>query len=271
MSEGVKWRQVGGNVAEAYQQNLVPAMFAPWAPKTVDAAGVQPGERVLDVACGTGVVTRLVAERVGPAGQVTGLDVNAAMLAVARATPAPAGALIDWIEASALEMPIPDGSYDVVLCQQGLQQIPDHLGALREMRRVLTPGGRLAIAVWGPIEQNPGMAALVEALERHVGPEAARNRRGPFALGDGARVQGLIEEAGFRDVQLRTLTVTGRFPSPESIFTYQAAATPLSTTGEIINETRRAIEDDMRLALAPYMRDSAFAVPTTAHLATARA
>lgn len=268
---GEAWRQITGSVAEQYQQNLVPSMFAPWAPRTVAAGEVRAGDRVLDVACGSGVVTRLAAEHAGAGGSVTGLDVNAGMLAVARAVPSPGGARITWIEANALAMPFPDASFDVVLCQHGLQQMPDPLAVLREMRRVLTPGGRLAITVWGPIERNPGMAALVDALARHVGPAAADNRRAPFALGDVARLRELIEQAGFRDVEPRTEVEPASFPTPESIFTYQAAATPLATTGALDDATRAAIERDLRAALGCHVIDGVFAPPTVAHIVTGRA
>src|SRR3712207_3141844 len=115
------WQQVSGNAAEVYERQLVPAMLAPWASTLIDLAEVQPGMHVLDVACGTGVVTRLAAERVGCAGRVVGLDVNAAMLSVARRLE-PVGASVEWLEASALEMPLPNASFDIVVCQHGLQQ-----------------------------------------------------------------------------------------------------------------------------------------------------
>ncbi len=178
------WQQVSGNAAEVYERQLVPVMLAPWAPKLIDLAEVRPGMHVLDVACGTGVVTRLAAERVGSTGRVVGLDINAAMLSVARGLPPVGGATVEWLEASALEIPLPDAAFDVVLCQHGLQQFPDRPTALREMRRVLMPGGRLALCVWSRIEGSPGMAALAEALERHVGAERERTgeHRSPSAI-----------------------------------------------------------------------------------------
>jgi SAM-dependent methyltransferase len=270
MASQPRWQQVGANAAEVYERQLVPAMFAPWAPTLIDLAGVQPGERVLDLACGTGAVTRLAAARVGGAGRVVGLDVNAAMLGVARALPVIPGALIEWLEASALEIPLPDAAFDVVLCQQGLQQFPDRAAALGELRRVLAPGGRLAASVWSRIEGSPGMAALVSALERHVGIEAANNRRAPFALGDADELRGLVAGAGFRDVQVRTLVEAARFPSPEALVEAQLAATPLSTLGILTDETRQAVARDVRAVLRPYLRDDDLAVPMEAHVALAR-
>jgi ubiquinone/menaquinone biosynthesis C-methylase UbiE len=148
------------------------------------------------------------------------------MLSVARQLAPVGGTTVEWLEASALAIPLPESSFDVVLCQHGLQQFPDRRRALREMRRVLTPEGRLALCVWGQIEGSPGMAALAEALQRHVGAEAAANRRAPFALGDPVQLRTLMEDAGFRDVDVRTMVETARFPSPEALVAYQLGATP---------------------------------------------
>jgi SAM-dependent methyltransferase len=269
MASYPRWQQVGGSAAEAYERQLVPAMFAPWAARLIELAGLQPGQRVLDVACGTGAVTRLAAPRVGGSGRVVGLDVNAAMLAVAGSLPAAEGAPIEWLQASALAMPLPRAAFDAVLCQQGLQQFPDRPAALREMRRVLRPGGRLAASVWSAIEASPGMAALVSALEQHVGVEAANNRRAPFALGDADELGGLLAVAGFRDVQVRTLVETARFRSPEALVEAQLAATPLSTLGALNDEVRRIVARDVRAALRPYLHGRDLAVPMEAHVVLA--
>ena len=145
-----------------------------------------------------------------------------------------------------LAIPLPDASFDVALCQQGLQQFPDRLAALREMRRVLVEGGRLALSVWSRIEGNPGMAALVAALEHHVGDAAANNRRAPLALGDADELHAFLHEAGFQQVELRTLVEIARFPSPDAFVEAQLAATPLSTLGALDEDTRRAIIRDVR-------------------------
>jgi ubiquinone/menaquinone biosynthesis C-methylase UbiE len=264
------WQQVSGDAAEVYERQLVPAMLAPWASQLIELAAVRPGMHVLDVACGTGVVTRLAAERVGSAGRVVGLDINAAMLSVARRLE-PVGTSAEWLEASALEMPLPDASFDIVVCQHGLQQFPDRPAALREMRRLLVPGGRLGLCVWSRIEGSPGMAALAEALQRHVGTEAAANRRAPFALGDPVQLRALIEDAGFRDVDVRTVVETARFPSPEALVAYQLGATPLSTLGAVAEEARQAVARDVRATLQPYLHGGRLAVPMEAHFALARA
>lgn len=270
MSSQSQWKQVGENAAEVYERRLVPAMFAPWVPALLDRAGVQHGERVLDVACGTGVVTSLAAARAGSEGRVVGLDSNPAMLGVARSRPASADASIEWLEANALDMPLPEAAFDVVLCQQGLQQFPDRPTALREMRRVMVTGGRLAVSVWSRIENSPGMAALVAALERHVSGEAANNRRAPFALGDADELSSLIEEAGFQEIQVHTLVETARFESPAALVEAQLAATPLSALGGLSDDARQAVLQDVHTPLQSYFHGDEFAVPMGVHIALAR-
>jgi ubiquinone/menaquinone biosynthesis C-methylase UbiE len=149
MSKQRFYETYGGSAPGNYERYFVPVIGAPLATDLIDIAGLRPGERVLDVACGTGIVARLAAERVGSTGTVTALDINPAMLAVARSVASP-GMSIEWYESSAEAMPLPDEAFDVVLCQLGLQFFPDRLAALREMQRVLAPGGRLVICVVGP-------------------------------------------------------------------------------------------------------------------------
>src|SRR5215208_1372728 len=199
MDRQTQW-QVGGNAAEIYEQHLVPTVFGPWAAELIEAASPRPGERVLDVACGTGVVARLAAERVGADGKVVGLDLNPGMLAVARAVASPRP--IDWREGSAVALPLEAGAFDLVLCQQGLQFFPDRLTALREMHRVLAPGGRLGLATWRPLQHSPGFVVMAEALGSHVGPEAAALTQAPFSLGDVKELGALVVGAGFQDVEI---------------------------------------------------------------------
>jgi ubiquinone/menaquinone biosynthesis C-methylase UbiE len=264
------WQQVGGSAAERYEHDLVPAIFASWAPILVDTAKIQPGDHVLDVACGTGAVTRIAAERVGDGGRVVGLDVNASMLGVARTSAGAAGASIEWCEGSALELPLPDAVFDVVLCQQGLQQFPDRPAALAEMRRVLKSGGRIAAAVWAEIEYSPGFDALVTALGRHVGEAAANNRRAPFALSSAEELERLVREAGFLEIVLTTQSGTARFPSVDGFLASMLAGSPLAALGEITDETVAMVAQDMTEALQPYVGPDGLVFPMQSHLVTAR-
>jgi ubiquinone/menaquinone biosynthesis C-methylase UbiE len=151
---------------------------------------------------------------VGSTGHVIGLDINAGMLfATARATPAPGGATIAWREGNATALPFPNASFDVVSCQQGLQFLPDRPAALREMFRVLAPGGRLALGVWRGLEHQPFYAVLTEALERYVSPRAATSLRTAFTLARADELRALVVGAGFREVHVRIRSRLTRYPS----------------------------------------------------------
>jgi ubiquinone/menaquinone biosynthesis C-methylase UbiE len=222
---GGHW-QLEGSAAELYQRYLVPGITAKWAEDLVQRAQLRAGESVLDVACGTGVVARLAANKVAPA-QVTGLDLNGGMLAVARSVPND-GASINWMEGSALDLPFPAGHFDVVLCQLGLQFFPDQRRALAEMRRVLRDGGRAALSVYTPIERTPGAHAFVRALDEVLGPDASRIKRGEHSFAAPAQLEGLLRDAGFRGVDVLTVEQTIVFPSVLDYVRFQLLATPMT-------------------------------------------
>jgi SAM-dependent methyltransferase len=269
MSTQEHW-QLSGNAPEINEHYLVPAIFAPWAPLLIERAALKAGERVLDVACGSGVVARLAAQQVGTTGQVVGLGTNAAMLQVARTLPGGAGARVAWQEGTALALPYADATFDVVLCQLGLQYFPDRPQSLREMHRVLVSGGRVGLLVWGSLAESPGYARLSEALDHHIGEAAASNIRVPFVLGDVAQVQSLMVEAPFRDVDIRTCAGEVRFPSPDDFLRYQVAGSPLAgPVGQADDEARSALMSELRTALHPYAQQDGLAFPIQARLVSA--
>jgi len=273
MSDQGQW-QVAGSAAEVYERALVPAVFAAWAPLVVDLAAPRPGVRVLDVACGTGVIARLVARRVGPTGEVVGLDLNPGMLAVAAATTStePATtARIRWQEASATMMPLPDATFDIVYCQLGLQFFPDRPAALREMCRVLVPGGRLGLMVWRGIEHSPGFVALAEALARRVSAEAAGIMRAPFGLAEAEELRRLIAAAGFGDITIRSVPGTVRFPSVERFVQDYVAGSPLAAhVAKVSDEARAALIREVGDTLKSYVAAGTLTFPIEAHLASAK-
>jgi SAM-dependent methyltransferase len=267
--------QLDGDAADLYQRHLVPAVTAGWAADLVERAGLRRGERVLDVACGTGVVARAAAGRVGRAGHVAGVDINAGMLAVARSLPAGPGASVGWLEASALGLPFRAGSYDVVLCQLGLQFMPDQSAALAGMRRVLVPGGRLGLSVYGPIEHNPATFALAGALDRRLGPGASAAKRAEHALADPALLRALAADASFSGVQIVTWTRIIRFASAADYVRIQLTATPLASllryhAEASIGQLAQAVTADVASALHAYRADSGLAFPQEAHILLAR-
>jgi len=265
--------QLDAGAPELYQRFLVPAMTAMWAVDLADRAAVRPGERVLDVACGTGVVAREAAERVGRSGLVAALDLNAEMLAVARSLPGK-GAPVTWLEGTVLDLPFGEDTFDVVLCQLGLQFFPDRSAALAEIRRVLAPGGRVALNVFGPIDHNPATHALADALDVHLGPDASVAKRTEHALADAQALGTLVDEAGFADLVTETATRTVHFPSVEDYVRIQLTATPLANLVARLDPERRdrlaaALTEDVGAALTAYVGAQGLAFPQEVHVVLA--
>jgi ubiquinone/menaquinone biosynthesis C-methylase UbiE len=261
---------LAGDMAENYERYFVPAIFGPWAADLLDRAAPRPGERVLDVACATGIVARLAADRVGATGTVVGLDINPGMLAVARSATTP-GIRIDWRQANAEDIPFPDQAFDLVMCQQGLQFFPNKPVALCEMRRVLALGGRLAISVWRDIEHIPGYLALAEALARHVSPESAAFMHMTGSLAE--ELLHLTEGAGFNDVTGRTVSRQLRFSSPEAFVWEMVQATPLAwmtSVNQADESTRADVIEDVTARLQLYVGDGGLEFPIEAFVVTAR-
>ena len=258
----------GGNAPENYERFFVPAIGAPLATDLIRLAALCSGERVLDVACGTGIVARLASQQVGATGRVTGLDVNPGMLAVARSITSP-GTSTEWYEASAESMPLPDEAFDVVLCQLSLQLMPDKLSALKEMRRVLVHGGRMILNVPGPAGHIFGI--LAKAMERHISPEAASFVRQVFSLHDASELQRLTSDAGFRDVTVDAHTKVLRLPPPNDFLWQYVHSTPLAgLVAQADEEERDALERDIVAEWQDVEGDGAMAYQQRIVVATAR-
>jgi len=270
MSPAPQWHFVG-SVPENYERYLVPTIFGPWAMDLVKVADAGPGERVLDIACGTGIVARTAAHKVGSAGTVVGLDLSAPMLEAARAQAASEGLSIEWREGSATKLPFPDTAFDLVLCQQGLQFFPDPAAALREMHRVLGPRGRLALSVWRPIEGSPGFAVLAEALSHHISLGAgALLPSGPFGLGQAEEVRALVAGAGFRDIAIRPAVKTLRYSSPEEfVRCYVAGSALAGPVAAAADDERAALLAEVNAGLRSYVDDRGLAFPIESNVAVA--
>jgi ubiquinone/menaquinone biosynthesis C-methylase UbiE len=245
-----------------------------WAADLVARAGLHPGDSVLDVACGTGVVARVAAERVGATGRIAALDINPGMLVTARSLQAPDGAAIEWTEGSALALPYDDDTFDAVFCQFGLQFLPDRGAALSEARRTIAPRGQLALNVFGPIEHNPATHALSEALDRWVGADASAIKRGEHALSDTAELRALVTRAGFENVAIDTATKTVHFPSVAEYVRIQLAATPVGGVVDAYDPGRRvecvtALVADVEAALAAFTGEEGLSFPQEVHVVLA--
>ena len=210
--------------SEIYEQHLVPVMFEPFARDLIKLCNIKRYERILDVACGTGIVSRLAIDYVNASvGKVVGIDINPIMLNMARRCST--GRNIEWKEGSALSLPFPDGSFDLVICQQGLQFMSDRNKAVREMNRVLISGsnredkhssyGRLVLSVWTSIKDSPGFSILQRLLLDTISDEAATILQLPHSLSDIKELVSLVRAAGFNKILSKEITKTISFPSVE--------------------------------------------------------
>jgi ubiquinone/menaquinone biosynthesis C-methylase UbiE len=231
--------------AEVFERLFLPAMAGPWAVRVADAARLVSGDRVLDVACGTGAVAAEAAGRVRPDGSVVGVDPSADMLAVARRKLPEA----DLRDGRAEALPFDDEAFDALTCQFGLMFFDDRDEALRQMRRVLRPGGRLAVAVWDSLDRTPGYAALAELVEQRLGAEAGAPIRAAFTLGDVERLRSMLQEAGFVSVEARSVDASARFPSVED---WVEAEVRGWVGGDFGERQYAELLDDARRVLAAY-------------------
>ena len=237
--------------AEIYDALFVPALFRQWGPVIAAEARIGPGDSVLDVACGTGVLALAALERVGANGGVVGLDPNADMLAVARRQ----SARIDWREGRAERIPFANDSFDASVSQFGLMFFEDRAAGLREMMRVLKPGGRLAVAVCDSLERSPGYAAVAFMLDRLFGNDVANAFRAPFVLGNANLLHELCAEAGIRIADVKRISGTVRFASIKSLISTERAC--VWTLGGLLDDEqfKRLLEEAERV-LVPFVTSS---------------
>lgn len=249
--------------AEAYERLMVPALFAEWAPRVARAARIAPAQRVLDLACGTGVLARAAARVVGERGRVSGIDPNPGMLAVARRV-APG---VDWHDGAAESLPFPDDSFDAVVSQFGLMFFADRAAALRELQRVLRPGGAFAVAVWASLKANPAYAAEISIVERISGGRAADPLRAPFELGDTDALRRIFIEAGVANVNIVTHEGSGNFPSVQVMIEADLRGW-LPVVGVILSEEEiHQIIAESTDALSDYVEpDKSVVFPMSAHI-----
>ncbi len=259
----------GLSFPEIYERWLVGPLFRPWAEVILDELGVVGGDRVLDVACGTGIVARVARERVGDTGQVVGVDSNPQMLMVARGT----DSHIDWREGNAVSLPLQDGEeFDVVVCQQGLQFIPDKPAAVRQMRDALASGGRLGVATWRPVEEIPLIRELHGVAEKRLGP-IIDNRH---SLGDASLVRRLLRETELREIEVKTMSCPVSFEDGEIFVRLNAMAlVGMSAAGKQLTVEERSrvadtIVSDSAEALAPYTNGRELSFEISANIAMGR-
>lgn len=197
--------------ANGYEEFFVPAIFDQWPPVMIAAAAVAEGEDVLDVGCGTGVLTRELTRYVGDDGSATGFDLSESMLGVARERCPDA----TFKQGNVMDLPFDDQSFDVVISSFMLMFVPDPKKALSEMQRVLKTGGRLVVSVWQGLENNVVYRKLVEATQEVAGADSANSLAWPFTMGEPGRLESLFQAAGIDEVAMSEHDGTADFPSVE--------------------------------------------------------
>ncbi len=259
------WQFAG--IADGYEKYLAPVL-SKWTDAMFEKTELSEGEDVLDFACGTGIVTRRLADSVDTPGTVVGLDVEPAMLEVARTTASSLPINVQWYEANAEQMPFSDESFDVAYCQQGLQFMDNPTDALTEAHRVLRPGGRLAVGVWSKLDDSPHYAALTAALEKFAPQQAAAAMRAPFdALSSPDKLRRCIESAGFEEVQTEAITHQVSYPSAEEFFRREVVSWLADPVGDLSESSRHAIVTMLERSLERHINDGTLQAPMKALIA----
>jgi ubiquinone/menaquinone biosynthesis C-methylase UbiE len=256
MTDATQFQFTNPSVPKAYDAFFVPRLFDPWALVLLDEVRLRTSERVLDVATGPGTVARLAARRVGSGGWISAADIAEPMLEIARTKPHPCNAApIEYLVSPAAPLAVPSATFDVVLCQQGLQFFPDRPAALREMRRVLKPNGRIGIAVWTEIERNEIFAAYHAALQATTPTQLADLIKAPFSWPCGTAVKAAAEASGFRDIRLMTRSLPMILEGGVEQAVRAFAATPVSPgVAALPQDVQYAFFARVRREMAPLMK-----------------
>jgi ubiquinone/menaquinone biosynthesis C-methylase UbiE len=261
--------QLEGNAPQLYERETVHTLGRPLAELMFEHVSLSAGDRVLDAACGTGIVTRVAAHRFPHVAHIIGVDLNPGMLEVARAHTPTTGVPVEWRQGDVGALPFAEGNFEAVLCQQGLQFVPDPGAALREMRRVLMPGGRLACTVFSEVPAY--YAVLADALARHVSADAATSCLSRYTVREATTVRQLVEDAGFGAIEMRVLEVMRRMPaSPESVVEAMARVPYAREVAAVGEDVRQAIGQEVSAALHAYRDGDELVVPHRSHLVQAQ-
>lgn len=266
--------------AEAYEEYHLPAIFEPLSSILLDHAAPQPGEALLDVACGTGIVTRRAATIVGNEARIVGVDLNPGMVEVARTVAPTSDSGIEWMQGDGAALDLPDHTFDLVLCQQGLQFFPDRAAGAREMRRVVRDTGRAGLAVWQGLDRHPLFAALAEAelpeLARFGVPVTHADLVAPFSCGDPDVLRDLLRAAGFRNVDVAQASIVARFADPDRFierleFAYAAVVPAFAEDPSVFADYLDAVTERTQDVVEAYRDGDHVAVPMHTNVAIAHA
>ena len=252
----------------AYDRELVPWLFEPWAEMMVDLVAPEPSSRVVDLACGSGLIVRHLLNRLDESATVQGVDIDAAMLSYAAMTVD--DPRVSWHESDAARLPFESHSVDRASCHQGLQFFPDRSAVLAETRRVLEPGGRLAVSTWGRLDDNPWPAALSVAAGRLINEKAGAAMSVVCDLGDPVELGNLLEAAGYEDIRVDVQTQAVTHRDARAAAAGQLSALPSgSAIDELSDNEQKHLVAVMCELLADHI-DAAgrLSVPSTCNLAS---
>ncbi len=256
--------QLVGNGPQIYEEVMVPLWFGRWADELVDVLSLRTSERVLDVACGTGVTTRIAKQKVGTSGRVDGLDINAPMLATAIDLAQDLD--INWIERDVCDSGLASETYDVILSQHGYHYFPDQPAALREFHRLLKRGGRLGFSIWDG--HSAYTQALCAAVERHISPEISAKQRAQRQTPSAADLKEKVTHAGFSDVSVLRQELLIDVPKPSEFVPLHLASMPIAEAFLTLSQNAQAdLVDDVARALGDFVQDDRLIYPDAVHVA----
>jgi ubiquinone/menaquinone biosynthesis C-methylase UbiE len=254
--------QVSEEAAKVYEEGWVPALFQEWCPRVIETANIKPGHHIIDIACGTGVLSIAAYEHIAPEGTIVGVDINEAMLNIAKSK----SSSIEWQNAPAEALPFNDNNFDRTVCQFGLMYFEDKAGAIREMIRVLKPGGVLAVTVWDTLDNNPGLAAEEYLWQQVFNGEVDET---PYSLGDIEALEKLFKSSDVNDIKITTREGTARFDSIESWI--HTGAKGWTEDGALSDEQLEILlktaEEELTIFKTP---QGTVAFPTSAHIVTSK-
>jgi ubiquinone/menaquinone biosynthesis C-methylase UbiE len=258
--------QLSGDGPDAYEKYIVPAYTGAWAKEIVNRACLSEGEKILDVACGTGLVARIASEKQSSTDLIYGLDVNEVMVKKAQEIEEN----IKWHHSDVTDMPFPNNHFDVIFCQQGLQYFPDPALALKEMNRVLAGNGRILLSVWRPIEYSPFYASLYKVLEKYISIKAASTLSGAFNFGDLRKLKTLFANAGFNNININIVIKQMSYSPFDEFVVGGMMATPFFKDIQEMNESKR---EKMLLEIyksnQDYIDDNGLAAPLESYIVNA--
>lgn len=261
--------QLKGNAAQQYERDVVTTLSKPQTEVMFEHVSLHEGERVLDIACGTGIVLRLAVERYRHIRSIVGVDINRSMLDVAKELTPTTDIPVEWRESDVCDLPFPDASFDVVLCSQGVQFFPDKRAALHNVKRALVSGGRFIFTVWST--PHPPQAALADSLRQHVNADAAIDCLSPFAWSDAKKIRELVTDAGFRDIEMEIIESPMRMSSSAgSVSNFIQVIAARSSFAREIEGCLSVLEQELSTALQPHLVGDEFIMTSKAHLVQAR-